>query len=264
MSTKITFAILFISLISYGQQIRSDCKETLRQTPYFSRHRVTSPSDSLQMDLDILKHCGNLDSIDSKLLTGPILASIMIRLTTNDKEISYEAILNSISEFKKTEDYAKFRKAMMSTNMQGNVFPGYAVPETNKALPQKIEFIKLTDLESAIKSGKEQGKRVLIYFSCYACVNSRKVEDRILTDHAVQALLADKFSRFVAYADDNTEDKVSGSTIGKKIIKLQHDYFKTDYQPYFYIIDNEGKVLSEIGYTNKTEEFVEFLNKGLN
>lgn len=309
MTTKIISAILLISLTSCGQQRKFDCKKTLDKVPYFVRHNITEPNDSLQMDFDILKSCGKLDSIDSELLTGPMLGSIMIQHATNDKVITYNTILKSINSFKKTENYPKFRDAIIASKtlenkivttedfekdkellvkaglpqseldgfksfIQSNAsqkmtykeaFAKYSSSKQNSQPPppEKIEFSKLVDIESAIKTGKENDKRVLLYFSCYACVNARKVEDRILTDNQVKTLLTEKFSYFIAYTDDRSEDKATNSTVGKKFIKLQADNFKTNYQPYFCIIDNDGKVLSEIGYTNKTEEFIEFLNKGL-
>jgi hypothetical protein len=103
----------------------------------------------------------------------------------------------------------------------------------------------------------------LLYFSCYACINARKIEDRVLIDNQIKMLIVQNFNYYIAYTDDKSEDEITKTTVGKKFIKMQTENFKTNYQPYFCIIDNEGKVLSEIGYTNKIEEFIEFLNKGL-
>ena len=128
---------------------------------------------------------------------------------------------------------------------------------------EKIEFTPLVDLESAIKIGKKNKNNVLLYFTSYACVNSRKLEDNILTDSQVKSLLTENFSFFIAYLDDNTIDKSTNSTLGEKFGKLQKEKFKSIEQPYFYIIDYNGKVISEIGYTDDTEAFVTFLEKGL-
>ena len=300
---------MLFSLASCGQQNSADCKKILERTPYFIRHSVTETNDSLQMDFDILKICGKLDTIDNELLTGPILGSIMIQHQTKHKKITYNTILNSINAFKKTDNYSKFRDAIIASKTLENKIVSAEVFEKDKDLllkaglsqseldgfktyiqsntsqkmtyrkafakysaekeksqptpPEKIEFNKLIDVESAIKVGKENGKRVLIYFSGYACINSRKVEDRILTDDQVKTMLSEKFVCFIAHTDDRTVDKASNSTLGKKFIKIQADNFKSSFQPNFYIIDENGKILSEIGYTSKTEEFIEFLKKGL-
>ncbi len=127
----------------------------------------------------------------------------------------------------------------------------------------KIEFTQLVDLESAIKIGKKNKNNVLLYFTCYACMSSRKLEDNILTNSKVKSLLTENFSFFIAYLDDNTIDKSTNSSLGKKFGKLQKEKFKSIEQPYFYIIDYNGKVISEIGYTDDTEAFITFLEKGL-
>ncbi|MBL7888650.1 MAG: hypothetical protein JNL24_03800 [Bacteroidia bacterium] len=303
--------ILFILLFSAPlfSQAQKDCKQVLDKIPYFVSHAVTEPNDSINNDFDILKSCGNLDSIDSELLSGPMIASILMQHATEEKLITYHTILKSFNSFKQSENYSKLRNAIIASKtlenkivsievfekdkelllqaglppselepfkkfIQSNDFQNitykqafalYSLSKDNTAstLPEKLEFTKLTDLESAIKTGKGNGKKVLLYFSGYACVNARKIEDRVLIDNQVKSIIAEKFNYFIAYTDDKTEDIATGSTVGAKFIKLQTEQFKTNYQPYFCIINESGKVLSEIGYTNNTQEFIEFLNKGL-
>lgn len=308
MKTILTTLIIVISLNSFGQFSKIDCDKTLKKEPYFAGHNPSPSKDSLLLDLEILKFCGNLDSIDEQLLNGTAIAQITIELTTQKKKVTYKAILDFFNEFKKTEQYSTNREIIIVSKTLENkiatvsefekdkillakigmsnseldnfkifieanasrkmtykdAFEKYSVSRQNEqsTLPTKIEFIKLSDLESAIKVGKENGKKVLLYFSCYGCVNARKMEDRILVDNQIKALLIQNFTYYIAYTDDNSKDDTY-KTVGKKFIKLQSDNFKTDYQPYFCIIDDSGKILSEIGYTNKTAEFIEFLNKGL-
>ena len=145
-------------------------------------------------------------------------------------------------------------------NKEQNSVP---LQKDKSATTEKIEFTPLVDLENAIKIGKKNKNNVLLYFTSYACVNSRKLEDNILTNSQVKSLLTENFSFFIAYLDDNTIDKSTHSTLGEKFGKLQKEKFKSIEQPYFYIIDYNGKVLSEISYTNDTEVFIAFLEKGL-
>lgn len=309
MITRIILICLLLPVLSFGQQHKFDCEKTLNKTPYLAKQTEMEHSNSLQMDYDILKSCGNLDSIDIGLLNGPMLASIILEHTTHDREITYNSILKSIDAFKKTDKYVKVREAMIIAMtlerkivtleefekdkellikvgltelevekirifIQANasqkmtyveVFTKYseAKRSTQTQPAEKIKFNELVDIESAIKAGKESGRKVLLFFSGYACVNAKKVEDYMLTNNQVKSLLDEKFICFIAYVDDRSEDKATNSTVGKKNMKLQENYFKTNYQPYFYIIDNQGKVLSEIDYTVNTQEFITFLNKGL-
>lgn len=179
-----------------------------------------------------------------------------------DKELLRKAGLTQ-SEL---DSFKIFIQANTSSKMTyKEAFTKYSESKKNSPTqpPERVEFSKLVDVESAIKTGKESDKRVLLYFSCYACVSARKVEDQILTDDKVKILLVEKFSYFIAYTDDRSEDKAANTTVGERYIKLQKDRFKSNYQPYFCVIDNNGEVLSEIGYTDKVEDFINFLNKGL-
>ena len=127
----------------------------------------------------------------------------------------------------------------------------------------KLKFPDLGSLDNAIKSGKENNKAILIYFTCYACVSARKMDDNILTNEQVKSLLTDNYVYFSAYVDDKTLDANTNSTIGSKYLKLQSEKFKNNYQPNFVIIDDKGNVIASSGYTNKTDEFVDFLKKGI-
>lgn len=309
MTTKILSTFIFISLTSYGQQNNLDCSKVLNKTPYFITNKVIEPSDSLQLDFDILKNCGKLDSIDIGLLSGPMLGTIMIQDATNNTLTTYKSIIESINDFKKTEQYSKNREALIiSKTLENKIvtadelekdkellikvglsdkefegFRKFVLTNSSQNLTYKdaftkysadkqssqpssteiIEFNKFVEIESAINTGKENGKKVLLYFSCYGCINARKVEERVLNDKKVKSLLKENYMLFIAYSDDRSKDPATGSTVGEKIIKLQSDNFKTDYQPYFCVIDYNGKLLSEIGYTTKPSEFIDFLKKGM-
>ena len=124
-------------------------------------------------------------------------------------------------------------------------------------------FYQLDNLASAIKAGKRQQKRVLIYFTGWADVNSRKMEDQILIDKDIQALLAEKFLCFSAYVDDKQKIPGSDMSIGEKNTKLEMEHFKSPYQPHFYILDENGKAVADLGYVVSASEFMDFLEKGL-
>ena len=283
-----------------------DCDKNLDKVPYFATHNVTTGGpDSIQTDFKILKECGQLDSIDSDLLTGPMIGSILVAQATEGKEITYRSILKSINEFKQTNNYKIFRDAKMleskivslsnlETDRQLMVnigmpeseienlkefvkmhseekmtfkqaYTGYMASKPKEQIHEatKLKFADLGDLDNAIKSGKENKKAILIYFTCYACVNARKMEDNILTNEQVKSLLTNNYVDFSAYVDDKTLNANTNSTIGSKYMKLQSEKFKNNYQPNFVIIDDKGNVIASLGYTNKTDEFVDFLKKGM-
>lgn len=141
-------------------------------------------------------------------------------------------------------------------------FIEYEEEKKYPARNETLEFIELFNLESALSLSKTTNKRCLIYFSGYADVNSRKIEDRVLTDPEIKALVEQNFAPFVAYVDDKQKG-LNGKTIGDNHAKLQKEHFKSVDQPHFYIVSEDGKILSECQYPQTVAEFLSFLEKGL-
>lgn len=124
-------------------------------------------------------------------------------------------------------------------------------------------FYQLDNLPSAIKVGKREHKRILIYFTGWADLNSRKIEDQILIDKDIQAVLAENFLCFSAYVDDNQKIPGSDILLGEKNTQLQRERFKSTSQPHFCILDEEGNLISEVHNAPTVEAFLAFLEKGL-
>jgi thioredoxin-related protein len=169
-----------------------------------------------------------------------------------------EEQLAAFKEFLVKNEDKKWNYKTASTN-----FSDLMAPESAQAT-EKLKGMELVDLENALKAGKETGRNILIQFTGHACVNSRKMEDNILTDPEVNALISKNFEYFSAYCDDRRPDPANNSlTIGKKYCKIQSEKFKSSSQPTFYILEPNGKIIAETMYTPSIEEFKNFLNKGL-
>jgi thiol:disulfide interchange protein DsbD len=100
------------------------------------------------------------------------------------------------------------------------------------------------------------------------------MEAEAWSDPEALALL-NQFVIIALYADDQTvlsenewvTSKVDGKvkkTMGKINQDFQLQHFKTNALPYYVVLDNAGKPLTDkgIGYVGKAE-FIEFLKKGL-
>lgn len=134
-----------------------------------------------------------------------------------------------------------------------------AMTEVQETLVWKL----FTNLESALQESRTNGKKTLLYFSGHSSVLARKMEQVIFTDPLVKALIIADFNYYIAYADDKRINEATQNMIGLEHLQLQEGRFKTNHQPYFYILDSDGWVLSEIGYVTNIEDFIAFLNKGL-
>lgn len=138
------------------------------------------------------------------------------------------------------------------------------------------EFLKLLEnqgnleFQDLLNQSIKLNKPLLLYFTGYACVNSRKIEQNLLRNAEIVSKLKDDFVFISLYVDDRSElpqkewitDKSSGKvgkTIGSKYAKLQKSMFNTNYQPYFVILDQNGKKQKEQGYTTDIEILKDFL-----
>ncbi len=103
-----------MSIISVAYaQIPADCSKILDQHPYFADHQLL-PADSLLLrDIEILKHCGNFDSIDSELLKGSVLSALMRDQVNAGKPATYRTIIDFVSDFRKTQEYREFRDGVL-------------------------------------------------------------------------------------------------------------------------------------------------------
>lgn len=126
------------------------------------------------------------------------------------------------------------------------------------------------DYEELLNKSIELKKPLLLYFTGYACVNARKIERYVLSDNTITEKLKNEFYFVNLYVDDRTSLQKNQSTesksnensfkyVGQKHSELQKTKFKTNYQPYFVIIDKNGKIIKEQGYTTVTKIFEEFL-----
>lgn len=131
-----------------------------------------------------------------------------------------------------------------------------------------------TDLVDLLKKANALNKSLIIYFTGYGCVNSRKIEKNILTEDVIYEKLKNQFYFVSLYLDDkkqlaDSEQFTSSSTgrliktIGQKHSNLQIEKFHVNMQPYFAILDSIGNIIATESYSTDENNFMIFLNKGL-
>ena len=134
---------------------------------------------------------------------------------------------------------------------------------------------RFTDYEQGMAAAKAEGKPVLIDFTGFGCVNCRKMEAAVWTDPQVADKLTEDYVLISLYVDDKqplaepmeiTENgkKRTLRTVGDKWSYLQRSKFGANAQPFYVILDNEGKPLAgSYSYDDDIEHYTDFLNKGL-
>lgn len=135
---------------------------------------------------------------------------------------------------------------------------------------------KFDDYEAGMDYAKRVDKPVIIDFSGYGCVNCRKMEASVWTDPKVKQILETDYVLITLMVDDKKslpeviEVEEHGQTtklktIGDKWSYLQRHKFATNSQPYYVLLDHEGKPIGpSYAYKEDIEKYKEFLNTGLN
>ncbi len=131
------------------------------------------------------------------------------------------------------------------------------------------------EYESGMAYAKEVNKPVVIDFSGYGCVNCRKMEASVWTDVRVKKMLEDDFVLITLMVDDKTrlpkiiEVDENGrttrlKTVGDKWSYLQRHKFGANAQPYYVILDHDGKPLApSYAFDEDVDRYIGFLQSGL-
>ncbi len=131
------------------------------------------------------------------------------------------------------------------------------------------------DYEQALDYSKQVGKPVLLDFTGWSCVNCRKMEESVWPDPQVLRRLKEDYILVSLYVDDRTElapeEQYVSAFSGKKVRRvgqqwsdLQASRFGTNAQPYYVIVDGDGKQLVPAeAYNEDIQNYINFLDSGL-
>ncbi len=143
--------------------------------------------------------------------------------------------------------------------------------------PNNLECFK--DLKTGIAHAKKVNKPIVLDFTGYACVNCRKMEEHIWSLKSIDNYLRNDYVLISLYVDDKKElpteeqltvNRVNGGTrqlknYGHKWAHFQTQFFKTNSQPYYVLLNADGtKILDQpVGYTPNEKEYAAFLECGI-
>lgn len=137
------------------------------------------------------------------------------------------------------------------------------------------EFTKYDDYDRGMAAAEAAGKPVLVDFSGYACVNCRKMEGAVFDTPVVRGILEDQYIMIVLMVDDKTElpepmtveeegRTVRLTTVGEKWSYLQRHKFATNQQPFYVLLDNQGRPLNQPrAHDENVGAFVGWLEDGI-
>ena len=125
---------------------------------------------------------------------------------------------------------------------------------------------------------REEHKPILLDFTGYACVNCRRMEEKVWSQPKVYKLMKEKFIVISLYVDDKkklpaaarfiytTREGVKKeiNTVGDKWATFETENFANNAQPLYAILDNDEVLLSHpVGYTPSVTEYLQWLQCGV-
>ena len=134
---------------------------------------------------------------------------------------------------------------------------------------------KFDDYDLGMEYARLNGKPVMLDFTGYGCVNCRKMEAAAWTDPKVSDLINNDYVLITLYVDNKTpltepvkiiENGTERTlrTVGDKWSYLQRVKFGANAQPFYVLLDNQGKPLNKsYAYNEDIPKYIEFLQTGL-
>lgn len=134
---------------------------------------------------------------------------------------------------------------------------------------------QVNDFDEAIQLSRELDKPVLLDFSGYGCVNCRKMEAAVWTDPEIKRTLDEDFILATLMVDEKkalpepikvTEKDGTVRTLrtyGDKWSYLQRSKFGSNAQPFYVIVDQNGRPLApSYAYKEDVQAYKNFLDQG--
>ena len=154
---------------------------------------------------------------------------------------------------------------------------GYSIFYPNDC-PNNLDCFK--DLKTGIDYAVKVNKPILLDFTGFACVNCRKMEEHIWPLTRVDDVIRNDYVLISLYVDDKKSlpekeqilvKRTTGDgfrklkNYGHKWAHFQTEFFNTNSQPYYVLLNPDGKevLTSPVGYTPDEEDYLSFLQCGL-
>lgn len=134
---------------------------------------------------------------------------------------------------------------------------------------------KFDDYDLGMEYARLHHKPVMLDFTGHGCVNCRKMEVAVWTDPKVSDIINNDYVLITLYVDNKTpltepvkvvENGTERTlrTVGDKWSYLQRVKFGANAQPFYVLIDNNGKPLNKsYAYNEDIPKYIEFLKTGL-
>jgi len=218
-----------------------------------------------------LPHDSDTDAISvGRLLFGIVVLTFTIYLIPG----LWGAPLKIISGFPPPMQYSE------SPYGVGNSKGGTSSIEFENGFPDGAklgphDILSFIDYEKGLAFAKKENKPVLIDFTGHACVNCRKMEERVWGEPQILNILKNDIVLISLYVDERkalpeSEQYVSPTTgkkiktVGNKWSDFQIKNYQMNAQPYYILMDLEENNLNDpVGYMPDATEYEAWLRQGI-
>ncbi|WP_299215999.1 thioredoxin family protein [uncultured Dokdonia sp.] len=154
-----------------------------------------------------------------------------------------------------------------------------AIVSSDKEIPDHAELgphdlLSFTDYDAGVAYAKKENKAILLDFTGYACINCRRMEERVWSDPKVLNILRNDVVLISLYGDSReelpeSEQGVSASgrrikTVGNKWNNFQIERYGILAAPYYVLLDHDEKELNTpVSYTPDINEYLAWLKEGI-
>ncbi len=214
-----------------------------------------------------LPHDSPLDHISvGRLLLGLTTLSLVVYMLPG----LWGAPLKLISGFTPPMNYSESPYGVGGGS--GLVSSDQEIPEGAELGPH--DLLSFTDYDKGVTYAKQVNKPILLDFTGYACVNCRRMEERVWSDPKVLNILKNDIVLISLYGDSReelpkSEQTVSASgrrikTVGNKWSNFQIENYNIIAAPYYVLLDHDESNLNKpVAYTPDIKEYLVWLKEGI-
>jgi len=160
-----------------------------------------------------------------------------------------------------------------SVESKGNIADAPKYSHTALKLPHGLKGY--FDYDEALKASKILNKPIFVDFTGHGCTNCREMENRVWSDPEVLKRLRENFIVVALYVDDKVIEMPKAEwyinkagrevkLLGKKNTEIQIEKFGANAQPFYAILDGEGKSLvTPHVYDLDIASYIKFLDDGV-
>ena len=237
---------------------------------------------------DLVKHWGLLKReifIGAWILIGILLSAYLlgwIRFRHDDAKVKWSVPRILMAVF--TVSFTIYLLPGVTSSEKANLklisgFPPplyYSVYQNNSECVLGLNCTH--DYYEALEMARRENKPILIDFTGYACVNCRRMEEKVWSRPDVYKIMKENYIVVSLYVDDKkplapneqfnyvTRDGMEKfiRTVGDKWSTFETENFANNSQPWYVIIDTKERLLTTpVGYTDSEEEYLKWLQCGL-